>query len=74
MKMENVERSLLVRVPDDGHLSSEKHNAPFVKYLSNINFQMIYLVPAACDEQVALLFLPVPPDGSYPIRVLFRFE
>ena len=78
MKMENLERSLLVRVPDDGPLSSKKCNVSLVfaicRIIVSLNLQIIHLIDAARDEQVALLFHAVPPDGSYPIRVSFQFE
>ena len=41
---------------------------------SSLKLQIIHLVMAACDEQVALLLHPVPTDGSDLFRVLFQFE
>ena len=83
--MENLERSLLVRVPDGGPLSSGKQKSPRVTCFrhfsknrprfTQFNFcQIIHLVPAASDEQVALLFHHVPLDGKYRYGASFHFK
>jgi hypothetical protein len=74
VKTENLKRSLRVRFPDNGLLSSEEQNVRQIIDRGSINLQIIDHVRADCDEQVAHLFHPVPTDGIDPFMMFFQFE